>query len=224
MMKVYRLPETVRAVIFDMDNTLYTNDEYLRFQTESPVRRLADLRGVSFEAMNDKIAAYRHSWAAEHQGGQISLGNVFKAFGIDMETSIRWREELYDPARYLPPDPRLRDTLAALSASFALGVYTNNPVSVARKTLAALGVGDLFPVIVGLDTCLLSKPNEIPLRKAAELLGAPVEACVSVGDRYDIDLALPLKIGMGGILVDGVADLYEITDILCPEGTQTGFL
>jgi phosphoglycolate phosphatase/putative hydrolase of the HAD superfamily len=35
-----------------------------------------------------------------------------------------------------------------------------------------------------------------------------------VGDRYDIDIDLPLKLGMGGILVDGVKDVYKLPGIL----------
>jgi phosphoglycolate phosphatase/putative hydrolase of the HAD superfamily len=63
---------------------------------------------------------------------------------------------------------------------------------------------------VGLDTCLVSKPNELSLRKTVELLGADMAGCVAIGDRYDIDLALPLELGMGGILVDGVSDVYRL--------------
>jgi phosphoglycolate phosphatase/putative hydrolase of the HAD superfamily len=211
-MKIYRIPQTVSALLFDMDNTLYSNEEYLRFQIESPIRRLAEIRNTGFDEMQREIAEYRKTWAAEHGAApgysQISLGNVFLAFGVSIEETVRWREELYEPARFLKQDTKLRETLTVLASSFSLAVITNNPVLVARKTLAVLGVEDLFGVLVGLDTCGVSKPHAAPYLKGAELLGAPPEACVSIGDRYDIDIALPLKLGMGGILVDGVADVY----------------
>jgi phosphoglycolate phosphatase/putative hydrolase of the HAD superfamily len=35
-----------------------------------------------------------------------------------------------------------------------------------------------------------------------------------VGDRYDIDIALPLELGMGGILVDGVEDVYRLPALI----------
>jgi phosphoglycolate phosphatase/putative hydrolase of the HAD superfamily len=148
----------------------------------------------------------------------LSLGNVFKSFGVGMEETIRWREELYRPEEFLREDGELRKALLLLSARFSLGLYTNNPVLVARKTLACLGVEDCFPVIVGLDTCLVSKPAELSLRKTVELLGADISGCISVGDRYDIDLALPLKLGMGGILVDGVADVYRLPAVFRDAG------
>jgi phosphoglycolate phosphatase/putative hydrolase of the HAD superfamily len=209
-----------------MDNTLYTHEDYTRFQLESPVRRLAELRNIPFDEMQREIARIRAGYqaaqreepsetagSASSKAGdipQISLGNIFLALGVSIEETVRWREELYEPARFLKKDPELRETLTALGGSFSLAVVTNNPVLVARKTLAALGVEDLFGAVVGLDTCGVSKPHMAPFLKGAERLGAPPEACVSIGDRYDIDIALPLELGMGGILVDGVEDVYRL--------------
>jgi phosphoglycolate phosphatase/putative hydrolase of the HAD superfamily len=93
-------------------------------------------------------------------------------------------------------------------------VVTNNPVSIAKRTLRVLGVEDLLHAIIGLDTCGVSKPHKEPFTRAAGLCGAAPEACVAVGDRYDIDIALPLELGMGGILVDGVEDVYKLPEIL----------
>ncbi|MDR2633537.1 MAG: HAD hydrolase-like protein [Treponema sp.] len=73
-----------------------------------------------------------------------------------------------------------------------------------------LGLGDLFQGIAGLDTCLVSKPHAAPYLKAAALCGVSPGACVSIGDRYDMDIAIPLSLGMGGILVAGVADVYQL--------------
>jgi phosphoglycolate phosphatase/putative hydrolase of the HAD superfamily len=148
------------------------------------------------------------------------MGNTFKVFGVGIKESIRWREELYEPERYLKPDPKLRETLALLAASYKLAVVTNNPVSIARRTLASLGVLDFFPVIIGLDTCKLSKPHRKIFRAAAKLCGIPAKSCVSIGDRYEIDISLPLEMGMGGILVDGVADVYGLPEYIV--GTDEG--
>ncbi|MDR0584949.1 MAG: HAD family hydrolase [Treponema sp.] len=213
-MKAYRLPPYCAAVLFDMDSTLYTHPEYQRSQLDLPVGRLARLRGKSFEEMNGEIARCREEWAAAHGGRKISMGKAFEAFGVSIAESVRWREELYEPERYLADDPRLCAALGKLAVRFALAVVTNNPVSIARRTLAALGASGFFRAIVGLDTCGVSKPHEAPFCKAAELCGAAAPFCVSVGDRYDIDIALPLELGMGGVLVDGVEDVYKLPDLL----------
>jgi phosphoglycolate phosphatase/putative hydrolase of the HAD superfamily len=213
-MKVFRLPEKCAAILFDLDSTLYDNSAYAQSQIDLPIERLARLRGMSAEAMSGEIARYRKDWADAHKG-QISLANIFTAFGISIGESVRWREELCRPECYLSEDGRLRLTLEKLKSRFALALVTNNPVSVAEKTLSVLGVQGLFQAIIGLDTCGVSKPHIEPLTRAAALCGAPVETCVSVGDRYDIDIALPLELGMGGILVDGVEDVYRLPELLC---------
>jgi phosphoglycolate phosphatase/putative hydrolase of the HAD superfamily len=217
-MKIFRLPDQCAAILFDLDSTLYTNDEYARSQIDLPIERLARLRGTGLSEMHEEINRFRENWAREHEGAQISLGNVLAAFGITIEETIKWREELDEPERYLAADEQLRRALEQLESRFALAVVTNSPVSIAARTLAALGVEDLFRArtsvhIVGLDTCHVSKPHEQPLLRAAMLCGTKPESCVSVGDRYDIDIALPLELGMGGILVDGVKDVYTLPQV-----------
>ncbi|GHV75817.1 haloacid dehalogenase [Spirochaetia bacterium] len=212
-MKCYKLPAHIAALIFDMDGTLYTHEEYLQGQIDGLIRRLGQVRGKSFETMRDAVEAYQDAWARDHGGRKCSLGNSLEAFGISVEESVKWREELIEPGLYIREDRNLQKTLGLLGETFSLAVITNNPVPVARKTLAALGVTGYFPVIIGLDTCWVSKPHTAPFIKAAELLGVPPSACVSIGDRYDIDLLPPLELGMGGILVDGVEDVYELKNL-----------
>jgi phosphoglycolate phosphatase/putative hydrolase of the HAD superfamily len=218
-MKVYNLPAKCAAVLFDMDSTLYSNPEYARSQIDLPIQRLAIMRGISFSQMNERITQYRADWAKEHNGQEISLGNIFEVFGISVSENVKWREELYRPEQYLSRDSRLRSALERINSASAIGVVTNSPVSIAKRTLSALGVEDLFLAgtvvrIIGLDTCGVSKPHEAPFMRAADLCGASPESCVAVGDRYDIDIALPLELGMGGILVDGVEDVYKLPELL----------
>ena len=212
-MKIFHLPPEIKALIFDMDLTLYSNSEYGQYQIDIIVEKLGKLRGLSFEEMNAEVEEARKAWALSHDGKSLSLSNILSTYGIGIKEIIRWREELFEPEKYLKEDSRLRETLEQLSSSFLLGVVTNNPVLVARKTFAALGVTGYFPTIIGLDTCMCAKPDKTQFFKFSSVSGCPVETCVSIGDRYDIDLALPLEMGMGGILVDGVEDVYELPDV-----------
>jgi phosphoglycolate phosphatase/putative hydrolase of the HAD superfamily len=214
-MKLYRLPERVRALIFDMDLTLYTSPEYGRAQNGGLVRMLAQREGKPFAEMEGELAERRGEWAASHGGAQPSFSNlVMTYYGVTMDENIAWREEICEPARYIREDRELRSCLLKLAPAFALAVVTNNPVKIARITLGALGVGDLFRVITGLDTYRTPKPHRLPFMKTAEALGVGPENCVAVGDRYDVDVAPPLELGMGGILVDGVEDVYRLGELL----------
>ena len=215
-MRVYRLPSEIRALIFDMDLTLYSSPEYGQYQIDSLVEKLAKRLHLPFSEMNRKAETARQKWALSHEGKKPSLSQLLMAHGISMEENIRWREESYEPEQFIKEDPRLRETLKELSGSYILGVVTNNPILVARKTLAVLGIGDIFPVLVGLDTCMIAKPHKKPFLKFSELSSCPPETCVSIGDRYDIDLDIPLEMGMGAILVDGMEDVYGLSKVINP--------
>ncbi|MDR2398293.1 MAG: HAD family hydrolase [Spirochaetaceae bacterium] len=208
------MPRTLRALLFDMDGTLYTNGPYMAFQRRILLEQLAQRQGTTFTALDEAVQAYQNQWAQTHGGQTVSLSNTLVHFGLSIEAGIRLREELYEPEAYLQPDPLLRETLRTLGTAYVLAVVTNNPVLVAQKTLSALGVADCFHGIVGLDTCGVSKPQAAPFLTATEWCGVSPTDCVSVGDRYDIDIALPLTLGMGGLLVAGVAEVYQLKESL----------
>ena len=212
-MKIYKIPDDLRAFIFDIDSTLYTNQAYAFEQVDCQVRQFAKERGITADEARRMVADYRKKFAAEHNGSKVSLGNTLLAFGVPIEQSVQWRRELLEPADFLGRDEQLIETLKILQSKYKLICVTNNPVLPARKTLEAIGVSEFFPDIVGLDTCLKSKPALEPFQTAVERLGEGIktENCLAVGDRYDMDIALPLEMGMGGILVSGVEEVYQIS-------------
>lgn len=215
-MKIYKIPSDLRAFIFDIDSTLYTNHAYAFEQVDCQVRQFAKERGISVDEARRMVAEYRKQFAAEHNGSKVSLGNTLLSFGVPIEQSVQWRRELLEPTDFLRRDEKLIDELKILQKKYQLICVTNNPVLPARRTLDALGISDFFPEIVGLDTCFKSKPALEPFETAVERLskssesGIKAENCIAIGDRYDMDIALPLKMGMGGILVNGVEEVYQI--------------
>lgn len=215
-MKIYKIPSDLRAFIFDIDSTLYTNQAYAFEQVDCQVRQFAKERGISADEARRMVAEYHKQFAAGHNGSKVSLGNTLLSFGVPIEQSVQWRRELLEPADFLRRDEKLIDELKILQKKYQLICVTNNPVLPARKTLDALGISDFFPEIVGLDTCFKSKPALEPFETAVERLskssesGIKAENCIAIGDRYDMDIALPLKMGMGGILVNGVEEVYQI--------------
>ena len=213
-MKTYNLPSSPKTLIFDIDSTLYTNAAYAFEQVDCQVRQFAKDRGITAEEARKMVADYRRQFAAANNGKKISLGNTLLAFGIPIAQSVEWRKTLMEPADFLTRDEKLIQTLRELSKSFKLICVTNNPVFTARKTLDAIGISEFFPQIVGLDTCLKSKPALEPFEEACRILQVTPKECIAIGDRYDMDIALPLQMGRGGILVTGVEEVYKISELM----------
>lgn len=208
-MELYNIPANPKTLIFDIDGTLYTSAEFVQEQIDVQVRHWADINGMTHDEARKKISDFRKKYASENDGKKISLGNVFLNFGVDIDTSIRWRIELLKPENFLRPNKELKSVLEKAAEKFILIAVTNNPVEAARKTLAVLGIDKIIPEIIGLDTCRKSKPAKEILDLALERTGAKAEECISIGDRYDIDLSLPVKMGMGGVLVNGAEEVVQ---------------
>lgn len=213
-MKIIKIPQNLKTIIFDIDSTLYTNEEYAFEQVDCQVRRFASERGISNDEARKLVADFREKFARENGGKKISLSNTLLSFGVPIQKSIEWRRGLLEPKNFLTRDERLQKTLSALSKKFNLICVTNNPVMPAKKTLVALGVENLISDIIGLDTCNVSKPAREPFLLAAEKCGSQAQECLSVGDRYDLDIVVPLELGMGGVLVDTVENVYSLPDFL----------
>ena len=203
-------PCDISALIFDIDNTLYTNEAYLVHQIDVQVQRFADLEGISFKDAEKRVADARAAFATAHNGAKTSFALIMNNFGYGVDDSIKWRSELIQPEKYLKKDDKLRAILEKLAARYKIISVTNNPVEIGWRNLRTIGIDDLFLDIVGLDTCRKSKPAREPFLKALEILVEPPEKCVSIGDRYDIDIATPLSMGMCGVLVDGSKELENL--------------
>ncbi|MCX7656036.1 MAG: HAD family hydrolase [Treponemataceae bacterium] len=210
-MTLYQFPRpTIRALIFDMDNTLYTNGDYEQHQIQVQIEGAAQYLGKPLESFRVELHQFQAAWSARHGGKAISLANSLQALGVPFSQILRFRTERIQPEAFLQKDPTLVLTFTQLARSCKLAVVTNNPIPIARRTLSILGVGSYVASIVGIDRAGVSKPHERPLQLVLEDLQVQPFHCVAIGDRFDIDIALPLRMGMGGILVQGVEDVYQL--------------
>lgn len=213
-MKIYDLPKKVEGLILDIDNTLYRNDDYIQSQIHGLTQRFADHFHIPYEEGEKKIEKYKTEFAKENKGKKPSVGNTFLAFGISIETSVQWRSELIQPEDYLSAHEALTETMTILSRHFILKAVTNNPKEIGRRTLSTLGIEAVFSDIIGLDTTGVSKPDRKPFQWVVEDTSIPPANLVSIGDRYEVDLEIPLAMGMGGILVESMEDVYALPRVL----------
>lgn len=213
-MKIMALPDTICGLVFDIDQTLYDNREYYNGQKTLLVARLAQKQDTSFNEMLKEIDEYQAGYAAKNNGKKLSLGNLFLRFGISLQENCSWRTELFTPEKYLSKDEHLIITMETLSKVYKIAAVTNTSTNVALRTLTILGVKSFFPLVIGLDQSLVSKPALKPFTMASEALQIPLEHLVSIGDRMEVDVELPVKHGMGGILIEGMEDVYALPEIL----------
>ncbi|MCE1207131.1 MAG: hypothetical protein LWX00_06975, partial [Spirochaetia bacterium] len=73
-MQIVKMVPSCKALVFDMDGTLYSNREYGQFQEDSQVRRLAQHLGISYE---DAVLRLETSRKAR----KTSMGQHFLSLG-----------------------------------------------------------------------------------------------------------------------------------------------
>jgi FMN phosphatase YigB (HAD superfamily) len=213
-MKIHYLPDTISALIFDIDLTLYINDEYEASQPRILIERLAGRDGKTTEEVEAAIESYR-SMEEQRTGNRPTFTAAMTNMGVDIQQNAQWREEGYTPEEYLEPDNRLREALLAFKERYRIAAVTNNATAIGFRTLHALGIDDLFEHVIGLDITGEPKPTMKPFQVIAEKFGLPLEEMVSIGDRAHVDVELPVEHGMGGILVDGPDDIIvELPKVL----------
>jgi HAD superfamily hydrolase (TIGR01549 family) len=213
-MQVYHIPKQCEVLLFDIDMTLYYNPEYFRSQIENQIRLLSQEWFWSFEKTEEKIEAFRQQWL-EEKGEKLSFGNtLLYGFGVPISRSVELRDQCITPEDYLKSDPRLKKVLKELHKRYRLVALTNNTSRVGLRTLEVLGVSDLFELVIGLDMTGHSKPHPAVYDYVLEKVKAAPGLITSIGDRYQVDLKKPLDLGMGGVLVNGMEDVYKLPQLL----------
>ena len=213
-MILYRLPDPLKVVAFDIDNTLYENPAYAEYQHRVLIDELATGLGVTPQEALRQVDAYKAQHALERSGRRPSLAETSAALGFDIATSVAWRLRRIIPEDFLSRDERLRAPLDELSRTFTVAAITNNPVDIGRRSLRVLGIEDSFQAVVGLDSTHASKPNPLPFRHLADTLHVPMAEILVVGDRYGVDLEPALELGGGAVLVEGINDTYALCELL----------
>jgi L-threonylcarbamoyladenylate synthase len=209
----------LRALIFDMDGTLYRNRELEYRYAESVYPLVAQRRGLTL-AQARELFDRTHLKLARRLGRRPSRFYTLSQLGI---SDLAWAAgpgRSVSPESWLRPNPRLRTTLAALAARFRLGLVTNNHQGNTDATLQRLGVRSLFDEILTLTESRRFKPSSELYREMARRLGTEPAQCLSIGDSFDMDLEPAARIGMPTLLVRRPTDLYRLPQAVRPVWAQ----
>jgi putative hydrolase of the HAD superfamily len=188
-----------RAVIFDLDDTLYSEHDYVRSGFAAVARRLAREPGAPEAAILD--AALVAEWL-EHGRGRV-FDVVAARYGLDVpvaELVAAYRE--HEPSLELYPDAD-RALTRLEAAGTPVGVLTDGMASVQRRKLKALGLDQRIRCIVVCDDYGLDawKPSPVPYRVALEQLGVAPADAVYVGDNPNKDFIGARALGLATVRV-----------------------
>ncbi len=203
----------LKALVFDLDGTLYVSGELGREIRSCACRYIAELKGGSVEEAGRLIREMRKRLSAA-SGTDSTLSHACMELGGNLrELHRRFADEIA-PEPLLSPDERVVKLLLALRSKFDLALYTNNNRSLSARIMEGIGVTGLFRLVVTIEDTWRPKPDRAALDNIYRLLGRKPGECLFIGDRYDIDLRLPASIGSAVFLATRVEELLPLNKLL----------
>lgn len=209
-----------RALVFDLDDTLYPERDYVRGGFQAVAGWVSQTQGEEPQAVFDEL------WG------------MFEA-GVRRDTFDRWlrsRGRPADPDRAsmieayrrhrprLTPYPDVVPALKGLRAEARLGLITEGPRAVQEAKLEALGLRSWFDkvVVLGEDERPNWKPSPRPFQ--LWLQGSSIEpaAAVYLGDNPAKDFLGARRAGWASVRVRRSDGLHRAEEPLEPEARPDG--
>lgn len=187
--------DDVDAVIFDLDDTLYSEKEYVR----SGYHKIAAYFGIP--ELEEQM------WSVFQAGG-MAIDVVLKAYNLTEK-----KEEALKIYRYQEPDIHLYDGVADMIAHIRntkkVGIITDGRPEGQRAKIDSLGVFvDKIIITDELGGVQFRKPNQKAFQLMKEALDVQPERMVYVGDNVKKDFIAPKQMGMKCIWFRNPDGLY----------------
>ncbi len=212
----------IRAVIFDLDNTLI---DFLTFKKETA--KAAARAMVKMGLPTDEITAYGKIFSVYDEKGieyQKTFGDVIRPFNLEINQAemiqqaaiLAYLKRKFDVLR---PYPLVKPTLERLRQKYKLAVVTDAPRNKAWQRLVLTGLEKEFHFVITKDDTMQEKPHPSPFYLAMKKLNMLAPACLFVGDNPERDIRGAKELGMmtcwakyGSMRRDSEADM-EIESI-----------
>jgi putative hydrolase of the HAD superfamily len=177
------LPRPLRAALFDLDDTLYPERQFVDGGFRAVARFLAKSLAGSEGALADRL------WALHARDGRGRLFDTLLAeLGVDDDPDLVLSCLLIYRTHQtaLQPFPGVDAMLERLrSAGVGTGVVSDGHAAVQRRKLAGLGaIADRLDLVVMTDELgqAYAKPSPVPFRVACRLLDVPPSLTTYVGN------------------------------------------
>ncbi len=197
-----------RCVVFDVDDTLYLERDYVRSGFRAVSDRVRDLLGHE--------DFFVRAWAGFERGERGSVfDRVLAGYGVAPDGIVAELVGVYRehrPEITLLPDARA--CLERLRGRYRLAGVTGGPAKSQRAKVEALGLARwLDPVVLTAELGVgFAKPSPRAFAVVEETTGAAGAACVYVADNPATDFAGPAALGWRTIRVRRPGGLHAGVD------------
>jgi putative hydrolase of the HAD superfamily len=204
-----------RAVIFDLDDTLYPEREYVLSGYQAVANWVGSRFGFNTVEVNQELATLLESGAS---------GNTFDLWleskGIEREGIV---QEMVSAYREHQPTISLFDgthaLLTRLHSVYSLGLLSDGYLEVQERKFGALDLAKVFDAVVFSDSLGREywKPSPRPYEAVIEKLGVRAHEAVYVADNPTKDFLGARRVGMASIRLRRQGGVYALLEPESPE-------
>ncbi|MBW2995596.1 HAD-IA family hydrolase, partial [Candidatus Woesearchaeota archaeon] len=188
----------MKAVIFDLDNTLI---DFMKFKTMSCEAAIDAMIDAGLNLPKKK--ALKILYDIYFKEG-LEDPHIFQKFLKKVTGKMDYKKLAYAIVAYrntrtgfLRTYPGTRETLMKLKKKgLKLAIVSDAPKLKAWIRLANMRIDDFFDVVVGLEDTGRTKPSRLPFRAALRELKVKPFECLMVGDRPERDMKGARQLGM----------------------------
>lgn len=193
-----RRKQPILGVIFDLDDTLYSEKQYIRSGYKAVAKLLGD------EALADRLWTY-------FENGKPAIDELLNELGC-----IGRKEECLEAYRKQMPEITLYDGVVCMiedlkAKGIKVGIITDGRPEGQRNKIKALGLESLVDDIIITDELggpQFRKPCDIAFRITQRRWGLPFEQMVYVGDNAEKDFQAPKQLGMRSVFFRNIDGIY----------------
>lgn len=190
--------QPILGVIFDLDDTLYSEKQYVRSGYKAVAKLLGD------EALADRLWTF-------FENGKPAIDELLNELGC-----VERKEECLEAYREQIPKITLYDGVVDLilelkGKGVKVGIITDGRVSGQKRKIQALGLDKLIDDIIITDELggtQFRKPCDIAFRIMQRRWGLPFEQMVYVGDNAEKDFQAPKQLGMRNVFFRNKDGIY----------------
>jgi len=188
----------IKAVIFDIDNTLIDFLERKLTVIKESVKAMIDA------GLKEDYSSLLKEFTDFYWKNGIENQKIFELFLKTKYKVIDYRVLAYAIIAYrrtndglLRPYPGTKAVLIALKEKgYKLGVLSDAPKLQAYTRLCSLGLDNFFDAILTKSDVKFLKPNKKGFKMIANRLGVQLEECIMIGDKITKDISGAKSLGM----------------------------
>ncbi|MGO1426667.1 MAG: HAD family hydrolase [Halomonas sp.] len=216
---------TLKAITFDLDDTLWDNHGVMARTEEGHYRWLLEALKAWRTGRQEEALVLTHEGGGQDYlqrrqqlAKQVSerrgdftwlrlraLEAQLEAEGLPRSAALMWAgaamNEFHRLRVQVTPHPEAAGLLAALAERYQLAAITNGNIHLQRQPLASY-----FPVAIAAGELLTPKPDHTPFLTALSRLNVAPECAMHVGDSWQEDILPAQQLGMHAVWISNTGE------------------